>query len=128
MHEREVKKAYLRELFGALALYCAVLTAALHFGSGMAAGPARTAVLLSPSLPFLLMVWAVVRQVRRMDEYLRLIALEDFAIIGAVTAGWTFTYGFLETAGFPRLSMFTIWPAMGATWLALCALRWLRRR
>ena len=128
MRESEVKKAYLRELFGALALYCVVLTAALHFGSGMQEGPSRTAILLSPCLPFLLVVWALVRQVGRLDEYLRLTTLEDIAIVCAVTAGWTFTYGFLENAGFPRLSLFVIWPAMGATWLAVCAFRWLRRR
>ena len=128
MREREVKKAYLRELLGALAVYAAVLAAALHFGSAMPAGATRTAVLVSPALPLLLVVWVVVRQVGRLDEYLRLTALEDIAIVCAVTAGLTFTYGFLENAGFPRLSMFIVWPVMGGTWLAVCAFRWLRRR
>ena len=35
-----------------------------------------------------------------------------FAITGAVT----FSYGFLETAGFPKLSMFSVWIVMGASW------------
>ncbi len=128
MLEREVKKVYLRELFGALAIYAVVLVAALHFGRAMPEGTVRTAVLLSPSLPFFLAVWAVARQVGRMDEYLRFSALQDIAIVCAVTAGWTFTYGFLENVGFPRLSMFTVWPVMGGTWLVVGALRCFRNR
>ena len=27
--------------------------------------------------------------------------------------------GFLENAGYPRLSMFTVWPVMGAVWAVL---------
>lgn len=34
-----------------------------------------------------------------------------------------FTYGFLETAGYPRLSMFTVWPLMGGVGGALTCIR-----
>ena len=67
-------------------------------------------------LPILLAIWAIVRQVRRSDEFIRKTTMEHIAIAAAVTAGWTFTYGFLENAGYPRLSMFTVWPVMGAVW------------
>jgi hypothetical protein len=72
---------------------------------------------------FLLVVWAVVRQIKRSDEFIRKSTLENFAIAGAVTAGLTFTYGFLENAGCPRLSMFTVWPAMGTIWAVTTLIR-----
>ena len=50
------------------------------------------------------------------------------AIAAAVTAGWTFTYGFLENAGYPRLSMFIVWPVMGAVWGLLACIDTLRHR
>ncbi|MEA1674025.1 hypothetical protein [Nitrospirillum sp. BR 11163] len=40
---------------------------------------------------------------------MQLVAI-GFAFAG--TALLTFTYGFLEVAGFPRLSMFMVWPLM----------------
>jgi hypothetical protein len=44
--------------------------------------------------------------------------------LSAATAGAVaFTDGFLETAGFPRLSMFTVWVIMGASWAAVSGMR-----
>lgn len=116
MREREAARVYLWELFGSLAVYVVLLVMALRLGPPMPAGVWRLLVLTSPMLGFGLMLWAVTRQFQRIDEFLRRSNLENLAIAAAVTAGWTFTYGFLENAGFPRLSMFTVWPVMGATW------------
>jgi len=65
----------------------------------------------------------VVRQIRRIDEYVRQTMLENLAIAAGVTAGLSFTYGFLETAGFPKLTMFAVWPVMGAAWFLMTGLR-----
>jgi hypothetical protein len=119
---------YLRELTGALVLYAFVLVLALMVGRRMPPGPLQTAVYVSPMLPFLLAVWAIVRQIRRSDEFMRKTVVEHIAISAAVTAGWTFTYGFLENAGFPKLSMFTVWPAMGAVWAILAMVEIIRHR
>ena len=128
MREQTARSMYLKELGGSLVLYAIVLFTAVGVARGMPEGTLRTAILVSPMLPFLLAVWAVFRGLRRSDEFIRLIALENIGIAAAVTAGWTFTYGFLETAGFPRLSMFTVWPVMGAVWgIAQCFAR-LRNR
>jgi hypothetical protein len=54
--------------------------------------------------------------VRRLDEFLRLRSLEGLAIAAAVTAALSFSYGFLEGAGFPKLSMFWVWPVMCVVW------------
>ena len=116
MHQRKIWFRYLAEMSGGFILYAAVLTISLEVGPPMPKGILKTLVLVSPTLPFFLVVWAVVRQFRRMDEYLRLILLESIAIAFGVTAGWVITYGFMENAGYPRLSMFTVWMVMMSAW------------
>ncbi|SDS65548.1 hypothetical protein SAMN05216271_2405 [Halopseudomonas sabulinigri] len=74
-------------------------------------------------VPFLcLMATAVVRQLRRMDELGQRIQLEALGLAFVGSALITFSYGFLETAGFPRLSMFYVWPLMGSLWALGCVL------
>ncbi|MDN4054911.1 hypothetical protein QPK32_17665 [Massilia sp. YIM B02763] len=116
MHERRVTKAYHRELFTALAVYVVLLSASIAFGRPLPEGPLRTAVLLLPMAGFGLMIRAIARHVRRIDEYQRLRMLETLGLAFAITGAVTFSYGFLETAGFPRLSMFSVWIVMGASW------------
>jgi hypothetical protein len=109
MHEKRTTRIYLRELFGSIALYAVILMAANKLGRPMEPGVLRTAVLLSPMIGFGASIWAIARQIGRVDEYLRMRLLENVSLGAAVTAGLTFTYGFLETAGYPKLSMFTVW-------------------
>ena len=128
MLERDARKRYGLELGGAMALYVAVLISAVYFAKPMEPSAVRTAVLLAPLIPIALATWAIARQFRRIDEFVRLRSLESVAIGAAVTAGWTLTYGFLEMAGFPRLSMFSVWPIMGAAWgIHACLRTWLSR-
>ena len=123
MHEKAIAKLYRRELFGSLAIYVVMLFSTVYIARGMADSWLRTLLVTSPMLGFFLAVWAVARQVRRIDEYQRQIMLETLAIAAAVVAGASFTYGFLEGVGYPRLSMFTIWPLMGFVWGALACIR-----
>ncbi len=119
MLEREANKRYNLELVASLAAYVVILVPALYFGSRMEDSALRTAIMLSPMIGFMLALWAVVRMFQRIDEYQRLWTLENLAIAAAVTAGVTFTYGFLENVGFPRLSMFAVWPLMGGAWFVV---------
>ncbi len=128
MKEREVNSRYLVELFSALLLYVLVLFSSILLAKPMEPGTARTLLLLTPVIPLTLAVWAIGRHFRRMDEFVRLRSLESLAVAAAVTAGLSLTYGFLESAGFPRLSMFWVWPVMGAAWgIDLCLRRALSR-
>jgi hypothetical protein len=119
MYKQKVMKPYYREMAVAFALYASLLFSSIHFGRPMGDGLLRTVVLASPMAGFGLMLVAIARHLRRIDEYLRQRLLETFALAAAITAGVTFTYGFLETAGFPRLSMFIVWPVMGAAWVVV---------
>jgi len=128
MHERRVTRAYFLELFTALAVYVALLLVSIRFGRPLPEGPLRTAALLAPMLGFALMIRAIARHVGRIDEYQRLRILESLALAFGITGAITFSYGFLETAGYPKLSMFTVWMVMGASWAAVCIVRALQAR
>ena len=123
MKEREANSKYRVELFSAMLLYMAVLFGSISLSKEMEPGMARTLLLVTPMVPLMLAVWAIARHFRRMDEFIRLRALEGLAIAAAVTAGLSLTYGFLESAGYPKLSMFWVWTVMGATWGLYACLR-----
>jgi hypothetical protein len=127
-HQQKINRMYLIELGGSLAVYMALLFAALHFGRPMADSTARALVLVSPMIGFVLMLWAIVRHFGRIDEYMRMRLLENISIAAGITAGVTFTYGFLETAGLPHLSMFTVWVVLcGSVGLVQCGRKVLGR-
>ena len=128
VHEKRVAKMYLREMFASLALYTLLLVAAISFGRPMAPGVLRTVVLLSPMIGFGAAIWAIVRQIGRVDEYVRMRLLENVSLAAAITAGLTFSYGFLETAGYPKLSMFTVWCVLCGSVLVVQLVRKVRER
>jgi hypothetical protein len=128
MREKDATRKYRLELGAAMALYIGVLYGSLTIGRSMPEGLGRTLLMLSPAIPLMLSVWAIARHFRRMDEFVRLRSLESLAIAAAVTAGLTFTYGFLEEAGFPKLSMFWVWGVMGGTWAVVTWTRCLVNR
>jgi hypothetical protein len=128
MHEKTINRTYLTELFGAMLLYAVMLVVTIKLGRPMATGTLRTMILLAPMLGFLGMMWAIGRHLRRVDEYVRQFTLENIAIAAGVTAGLTFSYGFLETAGYEKLSMFMVWCVLGGTWGgATCIRGWMNR-
>lgn len=116
MHEKRVARAYRADLWTAIAVYAVLLLASIRYGRPLPDGMLRTVVLLSPMIGFGLMIRAIARHVARIDEYQRLRMLESVALAFAITGAVTFSYGFLETAGYPKLSMFAVWIVMGASW------------
>ena len=128
MYEKRIKNAYIREMLFAVLLYSALLVLAITVGRPMTPGVARTLLLVSPMIGFGLMLWAIARHIGRVDEYIRRLVLESVSLGAGITAGLTFTYGFLENAGFPRLSMFSVWIVLCVSTMLACALRRLRQR
>ncbi len=123
MHEKRVTRAYHRELFGAIALYTVLLMAAIRYGRPMDDGMLRILVLVSPMIGFGVMIRAIARHLARVDEFIRKQLMENVALASAITAGLTFTYGFLETAGYPKLSMFTVWCVLCGATGVVCIVR-----
>jgi hypothetical protein len=122
MREREATRKYLLEFGGAMASYLVVLFFSLRLAKQLDDGLARTVLLLSPMIPVALALWAFMRQLKRMDEFVRLRSLQSLALAGGITGGFAITYGFLENAGYPRVSMFTVWMVFGGSWaIVSCA-------
>jgi hypothetical protein len=119
MHEKRIARAYFIELMTSVVVYTILLVAAIRYGRPMQEGVLRTAILISPMIGFAMMIRTVVRHVARIDEYQRIRMLENLSIATAMTGAVTFTYGFMETAGFPKLSMFYVWIVLGLSLAAV---------
>lgn len=128
MHEKRVARAYRIDLWTAIAVYAVLLMASIRYGRPMDDGLLRTVVLLAPMIGFGLMIRAIARHVARIDEYQRMRLLETLALAFGITGAVTFSYGFLETAGFPKLSMFSVWMVMGVSWGVASTILTLRAR
>jgi len=115
---RMKSKRYLTELSATLALYGVLLVGSIELLTHLAIpAPWRDLVALSPMLAGVAMPWVVLRELRRMDELQMRIQLEALGFSFAGTALLTFSYGFLEGLGYPRLSMFAVWPVMAVLWI-----------
>lgn len=123
MYEKKIFGIYNRELWMGMAVYVVLLVASITLGRGMQAGLLRTLFLISPVIGVILICRAVIRHVRRVDEFIRMEMLESIAIAAVLTAGITFTYGFLETLGLPKLSMFCVLPLLGGLLAILACAR-----
>jgi len=127
-HEWRIHLRYMIELLAAFLFYAVVLVISIDVGRPMRAGLERTLIEVSPMVPVLVMIGVIARHFVRIDEYQRLHMLESIALAAAVTAGWTFTYGFLENAGFPHLSMFNVLPTMFFAWALIVIFRYIANR
>lgn len=110
---------YLYELGAALACYMVVLVASLIALTQFqdADFVVRAAITLSPVIPAAFMCWAVVRQLRRLDEMQLRIQFEALGFAFAASALLTFSYGFMENIGAPHLPWLWVWPIMGMMWI-----------
>ncbi len=122
------KHRYLIEFGLALVAYAVLLVVSLLTVNLVSSPLARTLVSLSPMLPAAFVVVAVVRQLRRIDELQRRIQLEALGLAFAGTAVLSFGYGFLENVGYPKLTMFAVWPLMATLWVVGLVISQLRYR
>jgi len=105
-------------LSGGFLVYAAALVVSLTLlRHGAVHGAAATAVAVAPMLPAAGVCWAILRQLRRIDEFQRRLQLEALSMAFAGTAFLTFGYGFLENVGYPPASMFVVWPIMAVLWV-----------
>ncbi|MBH3446395.1 MULTISPECIES: hypothetical protein [Pseudomonas] len=110
---------YYLEMGAALTLYTLVLIASVvasqHFLDAHLL--LRSAVALAPMIPAGLMCWAIVRNLRRLDEMHLRIQFEALGFAFAASALLTFSYGFLENIGAPHIPWTCVWPVMAAMWI-----------
>lgn len=87
-----------------------------------------TLLAVAPIIPALFICGVVVQVIRNLDEMQRKLQLEALALAFAGTALITFSYGFLEGNGVPKLSMFVVWPLMSTLWFMGVMVGLLRHR
>ncbi|EJN33493.1 hypothetical protein [Pseudomonas sp. GM80] len=110
---------YYLEMGAALVLYVLVLSLSLIASQPLLDANIflRSLVALAPVIPAGLMCWAIVRNMRRMDEMHLRIQFEALGFAFAASALLTFSYGFLENVGAPHIPWTCVWPVMGLMWI-----------
>jgi hypothetical protein len=126
--DKALAKSYGMELGLSLLIYIIVLLSSIYFAKSMPDGVLRTLTVLTPCIPALAALWAIVRNFRRLDDYLRVWVLEILAISGAITTVFSFSYGFLEGIGYPKLSGFITYAIFMGSWGAITCLRKIMER
>ncbi|TNJ47775.1 hypothetical protein [Phaeobacter sp. B1627] len=103
-------------LVGLLAYAGMLFLSKMLFAQGIETQGMRLLVSLSPMLPAAFICGVIIWQIRHLDEMQRKLQFEALALAVAGTALITFGYGFLEGAGFPKLSMFVVLPLISTIW------------
>jgi len=116
MQGNKMMGAYLREFGAAMLAYTVILPLSIHVVAANPQAAWRMPVALAPVVPLVFALWAVIRQVRRMDEWQRQVQLEALVFAFSGAALLTLGYGFLETVGAPQLSYLYVLPVMVALW------------
>ena len=114
-------RKYLIEFGSAMALYSGSLFAMPTLLDGVSRDGALVwLVALIPVVPTGLVVYAIVRHYRRMDELHKRILGEVSFVAASLTIFASFAYGFLEAfASAPRLPVIWLTPAFFALWFPI---------
>lgn len=83
----------------------------------------KSLVLLSPIAPCLLIIAAIIRFYRHMDEMQQRLMLEQIGIGALVCALGSITLALSHDAGLPAIGIGWAWPLMGSGWLLVTAWR-----
>ena len=119
---------YRREFLLAMLAYAAVLVPTILFVDANADAAWRYPVALLPMIPLAFALFAWLRFFRRTDELQQRMQMEALAFAFGGAAMITFSYGFLQSAGFPDLNWFFVWPLMAGLWIiggVIAKRRWL---
>jgi hypothetical protein len=115
-------RAYTRDFLPGIGAYLLVLAAVLAWGDLDGTSPARWGWALAPVVPAAWIVRAVVRHLRRLDDYQRLLLLQGLGVGFAVAMLTAVTVGFLGIAGLPMMAAgWVVYAAGMAAWLVAAA-------
>jgi hypothetical protein len=118
---KRAKRRYFIEFGLSMLAYLGVL----WFRNWLLSGPPQSAlpdkwqiaIALLPVIPVAFVLAAIVRLVRRTDEFYRRITVDSLAIAGGATAFLAATYGFIEGGTFPHLSAWWTYSTFMVAWL-----------
>ena len=109
-------RTYTIQFLGAMTAYVVLLVVSIYLLENNPTAPWRGMVAVLPMIPTVLALLALIRFLGRMDELQRRIHFDAIAFAAGATAILTFTWGLLENAGFPHLSLIWVLPLMAALW------------
>jgi hypothetical protein len=109
-------KAYIIEFGTAMLAYSIVLPISITYLTHHPDAPARVIIALTPVVPMLFALAAMLRFIGRMDEMQRRIQLDAFAVAAGATGLCTFAYSMLENVGAPPIGLEWILPFIIVVW------------
>lgn len=109
-------RTYTIQFLGAMVAYVILLFVSIYLLENNPTAPWRGVVAALPAIPTLLGLLAFIRFLGRMDEMQRRIQFDAIAFAAGATAILTFTWGLLENAGFPHISLIWVLPLMAVLW------------
>lgn len=129
---RPADRRYVRQFMPAMLLYMVVMLYVWPLQQGMPSGWLKAAIVLSPVLPIIWVIWSSICYVLASDEMQRLQHLVALAIGVSVVCVASLALGFLGAAGMivlnASLVMMMVYPAICITYgLARCFLVWRAR-
>ena len=116
MKMRESQKRYLREFLPAMVFFGLAVLLSNKLLPGAASSGLRTCYALLPAIPAALVILAMVRRVRTMDEMERRIELEAVVIASLLVGMASFVAGFLVEAHVMHVSIIAVLPTMIAVY------------
>ena len=109
-------RTYMIQFLSAMAAYVVLLFVSIALLENNPTAPWRGLVAALPAIPTILGLLAFIRFLGRMDKLQRRIHFDAIAFAAGATAILTFTWGLLENAGFPHLSLIWVLPLMAVLW------------
>lgn len=117
MSQKKVMRRYMRELLVAMSIYIVVLIASISILERTELPQVwQVLITLLPAIPVAFVILAIMRMLIDSDELQQRIQLFATAFSAALTGFITFSYGFLENVGFPKLSTFLVFPMLILIW------------
>ena len=125
---KQAPVAYMFEFGAATALFVGAMLARGKYAGAVSGHAEHLALIALPIVPIWLMLLAVVRHYRRIDEMAKLVMARNLALAAGLTACIVTSYGLLSDAGLRTLDIGWAWPVMAVCWGLLTALSEWRAR
>lgn len=117
MSQKQAMQRYMKEFLIAMAMYVLILIASVTLlNSVELARVWQIVVSVAPALPVVFVIIAILRLLRDSDELQQRVHLLATTFSAVLTGFITFSYGFLENIGFPKLPTFAIFPMLFLLW------------
>ena len=117
MNQRQVMRRYLKEFFFAMSSYMVVLILSITLLKNFEFPWVWQIVIsLAPAVPVVFVIIALMRLLIESDELQQRVHLLATTFSAVLTSLITFSYGFLENIGFPKLPTFAVFPMLFLLW------------